>query len=241
MTSKRKHPVAKPGKVEYPRKTVLCMAGETGEEKGRNYAALITSSELSTVRIIKEAEKKSGLAAHIDVPTLMEQLRTQAVAVNRNDLSQAEAMLMNQATALQSLFAHLAEKALSGEHLPQFETFMRMALRAQNQCRATLETLAAIKNPPVIYARQTNIAHGNQQVNNGTAEPVTHAGNVEGGDRGDHRRLFANAKTENRQNELLKKGMHGQTVDTGRTGTAIGINAAVATMEEVNRSEDCRG
>jgi hypothetical protein len=32
--------------------------------------------------------------------------------------------------------------------------------------RMTLESLATIKNPPVVYARQANIAHGPQQVNN---------------------------------------------------------------------------
>lgn len=40
-------------------------------------------------------------------------------------------------------------------------------LKAQSQCRATLETLAAIKVGPAIFARQANIAHGPQQVNNG--------------------------------------------------------------------------
>jgi hypothetical protein len=46
--------------------------------------------------------------------------------------------------------------------------------KAQNQCRMTLETLSTIKNPPVVYAKQANIAHGPQQVNNGTA-PASHA------------------------------------------------------------------
>jgi hypothetical protein len=49
---------------------------------------------------------------------------------------------------------------------------MRLALKAQGQCRATLETLAAIKNPPVVFAKQRNISHGHQQVNNGAA-PLT--------------------------------------------------------------------
>ena len=49
---------------------------------------------------------------------------------------------------------------------------MRLSLKAQGQCRATLETLAVIKNPPV-FAHQANIAHGPQQVNNTrpTAKP----------------------------------------------------------------------
>jgi hypothetical protein len=43
---------------------------------------------------------------------------------------------------------------------------MQMVLKAQSQCRATLKTLATIKNPPVVFARQANIAQGPQQVNN---------------------------------------------------------------------------
>jgi len=33
----------------------------------------------------------------------------------------------------------------------------------------TLETLATIKNPPVVFARQANVNNGGQQVNNGAA------------------------------------------------------------------------
>jgi hypothetical protein len=47
------------------------------------------------------------------------------------------------------------------------ESYFKMALKAQNQCRMTLETLSNIKNPPVVYAKQANIANGPQQVNNG--------------------------------------------------------------------------
>jgi hypothetical protein len=54
---------------------------------------------------------------------------------------------------------------------------MRLALRAQNQCRATLETLAAIKNPPVVFAKQANIANGPQQVNNGVGTAPRTQGN----------------------------------------------------------------
>ena len=45
---------------------------------------------------------------------------------------------------------------------------MRLALKAQAQSRATLETLANVRNGPVIYARQANVAAGApMQVNNG--------------------------------------------------------------------------
>jgi hypothetical protein len=44
---------------------------------------------------------------------------------------------------------------------------MRMALRAQSQCTRTLEVLAAMKNPPVVIARQANVTTGPQQNNFG--------------------------------------------------------------------------
>jgi hypothetical protein len=46
------------------------------------------------------------------------------------------------------------------------ETLLRLALKAQSQCRTTLESLSAIKNPKsVAFIRQANVAN-NQQVNN---------------------------------------------------------------------------
>ena len=52
------------------------------------------------------------------------------------------------------------------EHIHATEAYMRMALRAQNQVRLTLETINTIKNPPVVIAKQANITSGPQQVNN---------------------------------------------------------------------------
>jgi hypothetical protein len=36
---------------------------------------------------------------------------------------------------------------------------MRLALKAQAQCTRTIETLAEIKNLPVVFAKQSNIFH----------------------------------------------------------------------------------
>jgi len=41
---------------------------------------------------------------------------------------------------------------------------MRLALRAQNQCRATLETLSSFNKAPTVFAQQANVAT-NQQIN----------------------------------------------------------------------------
>ena len=161
MAGKKQQPPADPQK--FPRKSVFVRQGNTERETAQNMAEVLTSPELAAYRVINGAEQKSGLAEQIDVPAVMAHLRQQAAAVNGGDMATAEAMLMNQATALQSLFARLAERGMGCNDAAPFECNMRMALRAQAQCRATLETLAAIKNPPVVFARQANIAHGPQQ------------------------------------------------------------------------------
>jgi hypothetical protein len=75
-----------------------------------------------------------------------------------------------QAHTLDTIFNELARRSAAnvGEYMEAAERYMRLALKAQSQCRATIETLAEIKNPkPVAFVQQANIANGPQQVNNG--------------------------------------------------------------------------
>lgn len=105
-------------------------------------------------------------------------LDQQAVKVNSGDLSGVERRLIAQADTLDSIFNDMARRAAlnSSQYLPAMEIYMRLALKAQSQCRATLETLANIKNPTLVIARQANIAAGPQQINNGTGPARAHAG-----------------------------------------------------------------
>jgi len=84
----------------------------------------------------------------------------------KSDLGNAEEMLISQAITLNSIFTELARRSAlnMGEYIAASERYMRLALKAQSQCRTTLETVANIQNPPVVFAKQANIAH-NQQVN----------------------------------------------------------------------------
>jgi len=143
----------------------------------KSEAQRLTSAELAACRVVHSSELTSGFLDAEVLPYLIAELRSQSAEVQRGNLAQAEAMLINQATALQSLFARLVERGMRCDGAQAFETNLRIDLRAQSQCRATLETLSAIKNPPVIFAKQANITSGPQQVNNGQALPkdVTHA------------------------------------------------------------------
>jgi len=52
---------------------------------------------------------------------MLEHLGAQARTVKGGSLEQAEAMLINQATALQSLFVRLAERVMSVDTIPPFD------------------------------------------------------------------------------------------------------------------------
>lgn len=212
----------KPAKAEaYPRKNLTLKSGPSADEKGRVFASAITSPELAAHRIIGVMQPKN-LADEIDLPMMLETLRDQAAAVQRGDMSHAEGMLINQASSLQALFVRLAERAMEQNHVPNLEGFMRMALRAQSQCRATLETLAAIKNPPIVYAKQANFAAGHQQVNNGIPAN-THAREIE---------------TEQSQ---LSGGTHELLPDARASGIESQANPALETLGEIDRAKVGRG
>lgn len=69
------------------------------------------------------------------------------------------------------IFNWLAQRANDQRYLDNFETILKLSMRAQSQCRATLEALANIKNPQnVAFVKQANIAH-NQQINNNQTGP----------------------------------------------------------------------
>ena len=172
---------------------------------------LIASPEFRAVNIM---EKTTCMAAQFDVPDMLSELRTQIDAVKRGDMSRLEAMLVTQAISLEDLFVNLTRQGMMQERLSGMEISLRLALKAQNQCRATLETLAAVKNPPIIYAKQANISGGHQQVvNNAPA----HAG-----------------KIENKPNELLEATNH-ERLDTRAASQAISDDSAMATVGTLDR------
>jgi len=96
-----------------------------------------------------------------------------------------------------------------------------------DQGRATLETLATIKNPPAVFAREANIAHGPQQVNN---NGMMLAGEPRAGER----------EPEKAHNELLEEKPH-ERLDTGTPGSAIGSDPAMAAVGAIIRGEDDAG
>jgi hypothetical protein len=202
---------------------LACASGFDKEEAGRVYARHLTGGAFAALRVITAADRSAGYEGDMDLPGLMATLREQGEAVNAGNLAQAEAMLTNQATALQTVFARLVERGMSCTEVAPFEANLRMGLRAQSQCRATLETLAAIKNPSTVaFVRQANIAHGPQQVNNGTPAPS---------------RARENEITPNR----LLEETNGERLDTGTASATGHANQELETLGAIDRTANARG
>ena len=105
----------------------------------------------------------SKFLGEADVGELVKNLRERVDKVIDGDMKPVEAMLFGQAMTLQTIFTSLARKATGQEYLKQFQVNLTLALKAQAQCRATLEALAEIKNPrPVAFVKQANIAAGHR-------------------------------------------------------------------------------
>ena len=164
---------------------------------------------------------KAALTAQLYAPAFTQELDIRAVHARTAELSynakneglgEIEVMLAAQAYALDSIFHYTAgrAKANMGKYPHAADMYMRLALKAQTQCRSTAETLSAIKNPRA-YIRQTNIAQ-NQQVNN--------SGNF-----------------SDQANELLSEQKH-ETLDFGGKSASGSTNSALAALEAINGCED---
>ena len=171
-------------------------------------AGLVTNPTVQAAMTLKQWQPDLD----ININAMCDELITQIDRVNEGNLKRPEAMLLMQAHTLDGLFHNLARKAQIQSHMPHYESFLRLALKAQGQCRSTLETLAAIKNPPVIYAKQANISNGHQQINNGIPAPGTHTEEI-----------------INQSNELLEH-THGERLDTRTKGEAIGVNSELEAL-----------
>lgn len=168
---------------------------------------------------------------NLSITELVASVKAHGEKVNGNDLAAAEQMLVAQAIALNSIFAEMARRSAlnMGDYLDATDRYMRLALKAQGQCRATLEALAAIKNPPVVFTRQANIAHGPQQVNNGVASERTKGAPA-----------HAHEQTGITSNELLEME-DGKRLDAGTQGAAGLANQKLAAVGTVNRAKVGRG
>ena len=174
---------------------------QEAKPRQRIMAELGLSSVVPNVTTVRRYA--SATFGELDLPASIAVMSEQVAAVRAGALSGLEATLISQAVTLDMIFNEMARRAAADmdNGLNATDTFLRLGLKAQAQCRATLQTLAELKNPqPVAFVKQANIAHGPQQVNNGAPS-----------DRGPSAPLRAGISA-NASNELWRSTMaHGWT------------------------------
>ncbi|WP_052134701.1 hypothetical protein [Collimonas arenae] len=151
--------------------------------------------------------------------------------IEKGDLSCLESMLGAQAFALNAIFNNLAKRAQAniGTNTGAMDVYLRLALKAQSQCRTTVEALSEIKSPraAATFIKQANVGQ-NVQVNNG--------GN------GATRTRAPARENQEIQNKLLTEGDGSYAeMDTGRTVEAVRIDSEMEAMGAIKRSENGRG
>lgn len=199
------------------------LAAAPDPEKSEALAKMALRPSVNAAAVMVSYGKPLGME-QADIGALVERLADDVKDVWAGDMKRAEAMLFGQAHALQTMFMELARRATAQEYLKQWEAHLRMALKAQNQCRMTLETLATIKNPPVVFARQANINNGGQQqVNNEAVSGPVRAGAG-----------APAAKPQTAPTGLLEQ-QHGEWLDTGTAGAAGSADSNLAPVGEVHR------
>lgn len=145
----------------------------TPEEKVQRLAEAVAEPYYNSAFILDRYSLVKPQGTEAGLADLADALEKAGQQTNANNLDGLEAMLTSQAVALDAVFsklAYTAHTALDNGGLDRAEKYLRLALKAQSQSRATVETLANMKAPrSVAFVAQANIAHGHQQVNNQTA------------------------------------------------------------------------
>ena len=161
---------------------ILRVTVTAGRTEAQAVAAAAASPSINAA-IVMDAYQ-GNLAGEVNLMALIESLQESTDKTKAGDLSNLEAMLIGQATALQTMFTSLAKRASHQEYLTQYGVYMTLALKAQAQSRATISALVDLKYPKqaATFVKQANMTTGPQQVNNGGIPDKYAQANASAGD-----------------------------------------------------------
>lgn len=211
MTTKQNTAKKKTEPTKNDSKTLL-LKQEKDKSKNRQFAEISLSAPVLNALTTQNYSQR--LMGEIDITEAVSVMRDKVSKVNTGDLTELEATLTAQTVSLDAIFNELAKRAIGSDTMSKLEIYLRLSLKAQSQCARSIEVLAAMKNPPIVYAKQANISHGNQQVNNDGNPNASHT-----------------EKKINQPNELLVKDNYGSAqMDERATQTTIPNDKAMATV-----------
>jgi len=160
MATKKKTPTKpKPNQLEV----------EIGKDEDR-------TEQLARVKLnpkVRHAATTGFFTAHLfsetEQPSIeanLKALRKAIEKVEEGDKAFASGMLAAQALTLDTMFAELARRASMnmGQHLEAGDRYTRLALKAQANCRATLEALGKLHQPREQTVKHVHVNEGGQAV-----------------------------------------------------------------------------
>lgn len=148
-------------------KNTLTVEGQDTKPRARLLAELGLSSVVPNTSTARTFAKAT--TGELDLTESVAVMREKVSAVQGGNLTGLEETLTAQAVSLDAIFNEMARRAAlnMGDYINAAEIYLRLGLKAQAQCRATVQTLFEMKNPqPVAFVKQANFANGPQQVNN---------------------------------------------------------------------------
>jgi hypothetical protein len=122
---------------------VKCPVGKTKERALADVGLDPIAAAMSTAHRFNK-----GTFGDVSLTDTFDSLSDKVAAFEKGDHSQQRAMLIGQSLALNAIFTELARRAAlnMGEYINASERYMRLALKAQAQSRATVEALDRLTN-----------------------------------------------------------------------------------------------
>lgn len=162
----------------------ICSGGDLRNpaDPARLKAMLVVKPEIGNGLLVQQYQILGHLGESLGLDAISGVLESLAASVADGDMAHIEAVLVSQIAALNAIFVRSASLAsvptttnpANGQE--RSAALMQLALKAQANCRATVQALVDLKFPrqATVFARQANVAHGPQQVN----QQVNHGGQV---------------------------------------------------------------
>lgn len=212
---------AKPDDIRGAQPSTLQIKRQEGETDGWAHSRAMASPSVNAgMTMFRFHPLKEGA----NLSDLVDVVGKHATEIRGGLMDRPEAMLVAQAHALDTIFNSLAQRAaqnMSAGYMQATETYLRLALKAQSQCRTTIEALGELKQPrSTNFIKQQNVAH-QQQVNNGSATSTPAPAR-------------AHEKDVTPRNELLTESLSA-TLDAAGQGAAISADQRLEAVGAVHR------
>lgn len=124
------------------------------------YAKSLVEPYLGNAKVVKGFQPYGS--KEVSLNATIQSLRDHTEHASTGDLDGLEIMLASQVVSLNTIFTEMARRAAMqfSSHVEVGEKYLRLALKAQSNCKATIETLVGIKNPSFVNIKKSGNEDG---------------------------------------------------------------------------------